>query len=107
MKKITLSGLLLLFWALLAPAQAAMVPTLELAIESANPPTAVTAEQRRQTVQQLIERGVDPAEAEFRVGQMTDAQVLTLKGEIDALPAGAGIGTTNLLLIIIVLILIL
>ena len=104
MKKITLSGLLLLFWALLAPAQAAMVPTPELAIESANPPTAVTSEQRRQTVQQLIERGVDPVEAELRVGQMTDAQVLSLQGKIDTLPAG-GMSTTNLLLIIIVIIL--
>jgi hypothetical protein len=78
-----------------------------MAIESAHPAAAVTSEQRRQTVQQLIARGVDPAEAELRVGQMTDAQVLTLQGKIDALPAGAGIGTTNLLLIIIVLILIL
>lgn len=105
MKKITIPGLLLLCWAFVAPAQAAMVPTHDIAIDSVGPPATVSAEQRRQTMLQLIERGVDPAEAELRVGQMTDAQVLALQGEIDALPAGAGLSTTNLLLIIIVIIL--
>ncbi|MGD2172894.1 MAG: PA2779 family protein [Gammaproteobacteria bacterium] len=106
MKTITMSGLLLMLWAMLAPAQAAMVATPEIALESVNPPAAVSAEQRRQTTLELIERGVDPAEAELRVGQMTDAQVLALQGKIDTLPAG-GMSTTNLLLIIIVLILLL
>ena len=107
MKTITLSGLLLLCCTLIAPAQAAMVPTPDIAIGPADPQVAVSAEQRRHTMLQLIERGVDSAEAELRVAQMTDAQVLALQGEIDALPAGAGISTTNLLLIIIVLILLL
>lgn len=105
MKKITISGLILLCSAFLAPAQAAMVSTTGIAIDPATPQTAVSAEQRRHAMLQLIERGVDPAEAELRVGQMTDAQVLSLQSEIDALPAGAGLSTTNLLLIIIVIIL--
>lgn len=105
MKKITIPGLLLLCWSFIAPAQAAMVSTPDIAIDSAGPQATVSTEQRRQTMLQLIERGVDPAEAELRVGQMTDAQILTLQGEIDALPAGAGISTINLLLIIILIIL--
>jgi hypothetical protein len=107
MKKITLSGLILLCCTFTAPVQAAMVSTPDIAIDTTSPPITIGAEQRRHTMLQLIERGVDPAEAELRVGQMTDAQVLALQGEIDALPAGAGMSTTNLLLIIIVIILLL
>jgi len=105
MKRIQKFGLLLLLWALIAPAQAAMVATPDIAIENGAPASLVSPEQRRQTVQQLIDRGVDAAQAEQRVAQMTDAQVLSLQGQIDALPAG-GISTTNLLLIIILIILI-
>ena len=105
MTKITISGLILLCCAFLSPAQAAMVSTTEIAIDPATPQITVSAEQRRHTMLQLIERGVDPAEAELRVVQMTDAQVLALQSEIEALPAGAGLSTTDLLLIIIVIIL--
>jgi hypothetical protein len=107
MKKTTIPGLILLCCTFIAPAQAAMVSTPDIGNGPASPQTAVSAEQRRHTMLQLIEHGVDPAEAELRVGQMTDAQVLALQSEIDALPAGAGISTTNLLLIIILLILLL
>ena len=57
--------------------------------------------------QQLIEMGVDPTFAKARVEQMTDAEIAQLDGKISNLPAGAGIGTTELLLIIIILILLL
>lgn len=105
MKSIKKLGLLLLFWALVAPAQAAMVATPHAGMESTIPQTQLSAEQRQQTVRQLIERGVAADQAERRVAQMTDAQVLQLQGEIDTLPAG-GMSTTNLLLLIILIILI-
>ena len=106
MKRMNKFGLLILLWTLMAPAQAAMVATPDIAIENGSPQTLLSAEQRWQTVRQLIEHGVDAGEAERRVAQMTDAQVLRLQGEIDTLPAGAGLSTTNLLLIIILIILI-
>jgi len=105
MKGIKKLGLLILFWALVAPAQAGMVATPDIGIESTIPQAPLTAEQRQQTVQQLVERGVDADQAKRRVAQMTDAQVLRLQGEIDVLPAG-GMSTTNLLLLIILIILI-
>ena len=57
--------------------------------------------------QQLIGMGVDPAMAKARIEQMTDDEIAQLDGRISELPAGAGIGTTELLLIIIILILLL
>ena len=60
--------------------------------------------QRQHIEQQLVEHGVDPAEAARRVGQLTDAEIASLESRIDQMPAG-GMGTTNLLLIIIILIL--
>ncbi len=105
MKRINKFGLLILFWALVAPAQAGMVATPHSGMESTLQQTPLSAEQRRQTVRQLVERGVDEDQATRRVAQMTDAQVQQLQGEIDTLPAG-GISTTNLLLIIILIILI-
>jgi hypothetical protein len=104
MKRILKYGLPVLFWILLSPAQAAMVTTPDVAIDSGDSQSLVSPEQRLHTVQQLVEHGVDAAQAERRVAQMTDTQVLQLQGEIDALPAG-GISTTNLLLIILLIIL--
>jgi len=37
---------------------------------------------------QMEELGVDPAEAQARVGNLTDAEVAAIAGEIDRLPAG-------------------
>lgn len=99
-------GLLVLLWAFMAPAQAAMVATPDIALDPSTSRILLSPGQRRLTVQQLIDRGVDAANAERRVAQMTDAQVQLLQSEIDELPAG-GISTTNLLLIIIVIILLL
>jgi len=106
MKRMTKFGLLVLLWTFMVPAQAAMVATPDIAIESAGSQSVVSPAQRQQTINQLVELGVDKAEAEHRVGQMTDAQILSLQGKISSLPAGAGMSTTNLLLIIILIILI-
>lgn len=62
--------------------------------------------EREDVQQQLIEMGVDPADALERVAKMTDQEVAELNGKIAQLPAGAGINTVELLLIIILIILI-
>jgi len=63
--------------------------------------------QRSDVQQQLTEMGVDPVSANKRVDSMTDEEIAKLNNQIETLPAGAGINTTELLLIIIILILVL
>jgi len=97
---------LLSFLALcLSPVQAVMVST-EGAIGKVERAQFVTMLEREDVKQQLIEMGVDPADALERVSQMTDQEVAELNGKIAQLPAGAGVSTVELLLIIILIILI-
>ncbi|MFZ9038305.1 MAG: PA2779 family protein [Gammaproteobacteria bacterium] len=86
---------------------AAMVPTDQLTNEPTTAQLSSYADQRKQVTQQMIEHGLDPAEATRRVNQMTDQQISAVQGKISELPAGAGVSTTNLLLIIILVILLL
>lgn len=91
---------------LIAPVQAAMVSTPDVALPQAQTvPAAERQAARERLLLQLTEAGVSPQEARQRVAQLTDAQVAAVQGEIDALPAGAGVSTTTLLLIIIIIIL--
>jgi len=96
-------GILLLS---ITSAQAAMVSTSEvlLQIERAQ---VVNMLEREDVQQQLIELGVDPESSLMRVEQMTTEELAQLNGHLSELPAGAGIGTTDLLLIIILIILLL
>lgn len=55
---------------------------------------------RSQTTDQLQSMGLDPQTARDRVAAMTDAEVSTLAGKINAAPAGADSGL--LLLIVVV-----
>lgn len=89
----------------MASAQAAMVSTSEILLESER--TYLTNMLEREDVQrQLVDLGVDPESSLKRVEQMTDEELAQLNGHLSELPAGAGIGTTELLLIIILLVLI-
>ena len=103
LKKLTFMALL---WLTLIPAYAAMVPTPQLTAEPERARLMENIAQRQHVEQQLIELGVDPADATRRVNQMTDLQIASLQGEITELPAGGAISTTNLLLIILLVILI-
>lgn len=85
-------ALMFLFVAI-APAHAAMVGTDEVL------GTATATDQRAELValvernnvrEQLIEYGVDPADARIRIQNMTDAEVAQLHGRVDELPAGSG-----------------
>jgi hypothetical protein len=44
---------------------------------------------RSEVASQLQARGIDPQMAQARIASMTDKEVQALKGQIDALPAGA------------------
>lgn len=103
-KKFTLMTLL---WLGLSPAYAAMVPTAQFTAEPERARLIINIAERQQVEQQLIELGVDPQEAIERVSQMTDQQIASLQGKIAELPAGAAVGTIELLLIILIVILLL
>ena len=90
----------------IASAQAAMVSTSEILLESERA-QVVNMLEREDVQQQLIELGVDPESSLMRVEQMTAEELAQLNGHLSELPVGAGIGTTDLLLIIILIILLL
>ena len=101
-KKLVLMPLL---WIALSPAYAAMVPTNHFTAEPERAQLSINIAQRQQIEQQLIELGVEPAEANARVGQMTDQQIASLQGKITELPAGGAVSTIELLLIVLIVIL--
>ena len=105
MKYLVKTGLIALLWLAMLPAQAGMVSTADSAAKTTPQPTLSIELRRQQVERHLIERGVAPEHAAERVARLTDAQVIALDGELAALPAGAGVSTTNLLLIIIIIIL--
>ena len=100
---LSLTGLLMMP---LAPARAGMVGTDRFLHQQDRTRLAEMLD-RSDVKQQLIGMGVDPVFAKARIEQMTDDEIAQLNGRISELPAGAGIGTTELLLIIIILILLL
>ena len=57
--------------------------------------------ERAETSSQLQSMGVDAATAKARVAAMTDAEVGTLAGKINAQPAGADGGSLLLLIVVI------
>ena len=100
-----LIGLLSMLLMLVTPVQAGMVSTEEILHRQDRAQLGRMLE-REDVQQQLIDMGVDPASALTRVDQMTEEEVALLNDRLAELPAGAGIGTVEILLIIIILILI-
>ncbi|WP_455222825.1 PA2779 family protein [Kaarinaea lacus] len=90
---------------LMTSAQAAMVSTSDILAES-NRAILLEKLERKDVQQQLIEMGVDPESAIKRVNRMTDEEVAEINGQLETLPAGAGVNAVELLLIIIIIILI-
>lgn len=99
--------LMALIWLAMSPAWAAMVATPRFSAEPERALILTSNTPRQLVVRQLVEHGVDRAEALQRVEQMNDREIVSLRGSIDQLPAGAGVSTTNLLLIVIILLLVL
>lgn len=60
---------------------------------------------RKDVQQALTARGVDVAAAQSRVASLSDDEVQALAANIDKLPAGGRLSTTQLLLVIIIIIL--
>lgn len=97
-------ALMLLFVAT-APAHAAMVGTDEVlgTIEAEDQRAELAALIERDDVrEQLVEYGVDPADAEMRIQNMTEAEIAQLHGRIDELPAGSASVVGAVLVVFIV-----
>ncbi len=98
--------LVLLFSLVALPAQAALQAGTQFSAEPERE-QILNPNPRQQLARQMIELGVTRDDASRRVAQLTDTEVRKLQGQMQQLPAGAGVSTTNLLLIIILVILIL
>jgi len=61
---------------------------------------------RPEVVKQMEKMGIAPGTAAARVDAMTDAEVRTLAGRLDALPAGGAVSNEQLLLIIVIVLLV-
>lgn len=104
-KKVLLwSGVMCLVTLLMSSAQAAMVSTSDILAES-NRATLLENLERKDVQQQLVDMGVDPEAAVKRVNSMTDEEVAEINGQLETLPAGAGLSNIELLLLIIIIIL--
>jgi hypothetical protein len=73
-------------------ANAGMIGVDQLTASSAASDRAVVMSlvSRSEVASQLQANGIDPQLAQERIAAMTDQEVQSLKGQIDALPAGAG-----------------
>jgi len=98
MKKI-LGGLLLAFVFAVPQAYAELVPTERDRVKALI--------ERPEVAQQMEKMGIPAKEALTRVDAMTDEEVRSLAGRLDALPAGGQISSQTLLLICLIIILIL
>ncbi len=63
--------------------------------------------ERPEIAQQLERMGIPAHEAKARVGAMTEAEVVSLAGRLDAVPAGGALNNQDLLIIVIVVLLVL
>ncbi|TNE87622.1 PA2779 family protein [Porticoccus sp.] len=90
-----------------ASAQAALIGTQQVANEASvevQRDELQTLFARDDVVQKLSSLGVDVADAQQRVANLSDAEVAQLHEQINDLPAGAGaLGTIALVLLILIL----
>lgn len=102
-----LLSLLSMFFAQLAPLQAAMITSSDLVQQAQN---HVEREQllvmldRSEVQEQLAAMGVETELAKVRVANMTDAEVAQLNQNLEQLPAGSGVLGLVVLLFIVFLI---
>ena len=101
MKKL-LTGLLFAV-ALAAPhAYAALIPT-----EGSERERLIALIERPEVAQQLEKMGIPQGQAKDRVAAMTEAEVASLAGKLEALPAGGALSNQDLLIILVIVLLIL
>ena len=87
-------------------ASAGMIGVDQLAAANAQSDRAavMTFVSRSEVASQLQARGVDPQLARERIAAMSDQEVQSLKGQIDALPAGASDAGVIVAVIVIALV---
>ncbi len=90
-----------------APALADVVSTEQLVMESkadARKAEIASMLQRSDVQQQLVNLGVDPVDAQQRIGSLTDSELELVYEKLDELPAGEGaLGVVIGLLVIFML----
>jgi hypothetical protein len=100
MKKL-LTGLLLAV-ALAAPqAYAGLIPT-----QGSERDRVMALIERPEVAQQLEKMGIPQNEAKDRVAAMSEAEVASLAGKLDALPAGGALSNQDFLIILVIVLLI-
>ena len=97
-----------IFWLSLQPlANATMIGTDLIVAEQQSVierDALLTALDREDIKQVLVQKGVDPQQAKDRVASMTDEEVVALNNKIDDMPAASGAGGAILLILLILLI---
>lgn len=98
-----LAGLLLALTLALpqSPAYAGLIPT-----EGSERDRVMALIERPELAQQLEKMGIPQNEAKARVAAMSEAELASLAGKLDALPAGGALSNQDLLFIVIIILLI-
>lgn len=93
----------LMAWMPFHAAQAGMIATEQFvgSTSQADRAAVLAVINRADVAGQLQSLGLDPSTAKDRVAAMTDQEVRTLAGNLNALPAGASSGGAILLLVLI------
>jgi hypothetical protein len=94
----------LMIWTPYQFATAAMIGTDQVVPSSAQADrnTVIQFLNRSEVSNQLQSMGVDPTNVKDRVGAMTDQEVQTLAGRINAMPAGGDVAWGGILLLILI-----
>ncbi|MGD8483519.1 MAG: PA2779 family protein [Thioalkalispiraceae bacterium] len=83
------------FWLSMQPvANASIIGTDDLVAEQQSVierDTLLSALERDDVKQMLVQKGVDPENAKQRVASLTDEEVIALNEQLDDLPAGSGV----------------
>jgi hypothetical protein len=85
---------------------AAMIPTEAVQAPDGERERVKAMLARPEVAAEMQKMGIAPADAARRVDAMTDAEVRTLAGRFDALPAGGALSNTDVLVIILLVLLI-
>jgi len=101
-----LTGLLLALALALpqAPSYAGLIPTEAAAKSDRERVTALL--ERPEVVQALEKMGIPQQDAKARVAAMSEAEVASLAGKLDALPAGGAISNQDFIIILIIILLV-
>lgn len=98
--------LIAIVYGFLAPtAQAGLVPTEQVSADAkvqADREKIRAFMNRADAQQSLQAMGVEPESAKQRVDALTDAEVETIAGKIDALPAGGNLGNIDSKLLVLI-----